>query len=264
MVNRTKAFRILTAVLLVGAVIVASRRVLRPPQAGPIYQGRTLRAWSNTPKLTRDEWRTAVRAIGTNAIPLLLEMLEEEDSAVRRSAIRLAQAQHIVPVRLIPADARHRQAEDGFKALGEDADSAVPALVQLYEHSHSEWSRNLAASVLGAMGPAAKAAVPQLVRGATGTNPVLRLTSLGALCEIHSEPDLVVPIFTNCLADPDAVARQYAIKGLGLFQKDARQAVPALLALLNDPDPDVRRCATNALWQIVPEAFRGAGAPVQP
>lgn len=197
----------------------------------------------------------------TNAIPLLLEMLSAKDSRFRRSLIiAFSKVQRLVPVRIIPADGRHRQATDGFRALGEDAGSAVPALIQLYEHSGSEWSRNLAASVLGSMGPAAKAAVPHLVGGATGTNPVLRLNSLGALYEIHSEPDLVVPIFTNCLADPDSVARQYAIKGLGLFEKDARQAVPSLLALLNDPDPDVRRCTTNALWQIDPEVFRGAVA----
>jgi len=256
MVNRTKALRTLIAVLSLASAVVTIWLVLRPAETGPKYQGKTLRAWSNTSKLTRDQWRTVVRAAGTNAIPLLLEMLEAKDSAFRRSVIALCKGQRVFPVRLISAEGRHRQATDGFQALGEDAESALPALIQLYERGPSERSRNLAACVLGSMGPVAKTAVPYLVRGAAGTNAVLRLNSLGALYEIHSMPDLVVPIFTNCLTDPDSVARQYAIKGLGLFQKDATQAVPALLVLLHDPVPDVRRCTTNALWQIDPEALR--------
>ena len=46
---------------------------------------------------------------------------------------------------------------------------------------------------------------------------------------------------------------------LGMFGRDARLAVPALVELLNDPDADVRGSATNPVKTIDPEAAAKAG-----
>jgi hypothetical protein len=47
--------------------------------------------------------------------------------------------------------------------------------------------------------------------------------------------------------------RVVATKALGRFGQDARSALPAISAALNDPEPGVRKFATNALQQIARE-----------
>lgn len=69
------------------------------------------------------------------------------------------------------------------------------------------------------------------------------------------EPDLVVPALTNCLRSTDLYLRGAALDALGKFGANARSAVPALIPELYDPDPSVRKWATNALTKVEPDYF---------
>jgi HEAT repeat protein len=66
------------------------------------------------------------------------------------------------------------------------------------------------------------------------------------------KPD--VDVLIKQLKDDDAVVRLKAAKALGKLGKKAKDAVPALTALLKDKDADVRSVAKNAL-----EAIKGGG-----
>jgi HEAT repeat protein len=90
--------------------------------------------------------------------------------------------------------------------------------------------RYCAASALKAVGPAAHAAVNALI-SALDTVP-------------GGSPALDGPV--RYYAD----VRNVAAEALGAIGSRARDAVPALKKALNDPDPDVRRAAADALQRI--------------
>src|SRR5258708_4833537 len=116
----------------------------------PVYQGERLTTWlqayalhnltpGNMAATMEREKRTdeAVRFIGTNAIPTLLRLLRAKDSALKLKFIRLAQKQHVVAIHPVPARDWNNMAERAFCQLGHDADSALPALVDIYEQNIS-------------------------------------------------------------------------------------------------------------------------------
>ena len=242
--------------------------------------GRTLSEWlqsydTNRMDLTA-EAQNAIRQMGTNVIPELLNLLGSSTSGA------------ITGWRLTCA----------FRALGPIAAPAVPALIALLQPSEPEWIRSQAAASLGFIGPVAQAAVPALI-AALGDkdNLSVRMNSIGALHRIGGDSSVLVHVFTASLDDPRADVRIWAGTGLGQFGNKAESAVPKLLEALtrrgmddegrslvglvnglesigpttNDVAPfliklfsheeeGVRRCATNALIKMDPEAAARAGA----
>jgi HEAT repeat protein len=70
----------------------------------------------------------------------------------------------------------------------------------------------------------------------------------GAVVGVPSK--IVLPLLVDATKDASANIRTLAAQGLGSLGADAKDAVPALTALLNDPDNRVRIQAQAALDQI--------------
>ena len=108
----------------------------------PHFQGRTLTQWLvdrpkyKNPFIVRRaplsvEAQRAVKAIGTNAIPILLEMIQARDSAFNTWLTSALNRQRIIGFRLQPATEQRAMAFAGFEILGEEAKAAAPALASL-------------------------------------------------------------------------------------------------------------------------------------
>ncbi len=203
-----------------------------------------------------------LREAGTNTSPYLLRMLRETDSPLKFRAVALAQKQHLLKVKLVPAENWYFFASSALEALGPDAKDAVPELIRIFQENPSSTCQIDVAELFGDIGPGAKDAVPLLVKvEATTTNQLLRATALGALSRIHAEPDLVVPVLLKTLCDTNwsARVRRQAISGLSAFGTNANTAVPAVVDFLNtQSDPADRSLAAKALKKIDPEAAAGA------
>jgi hypothetical protein len=65
-----------------------------------------------------------------------------------------------------------------FFELGRSAQNAVPALIEIANQNISRDSQYYAVYSLGCIGPAAKEAVPSLLRWTTDTNDLLRNNSV--------------------------------------------------------------------------------------
>jgi hypothetical protein len=210
----------------------------------PLYKGKPLTSWLElySPGPDRNfiedlkQANEAVRSLGTNAIPTLLQML------------RITGQDPVI------AAERNHQGAMGLQALGQTAQSAVPAVIQIYEARLSPSSERWSSYALGAIGPAAKEAIPALLRGATNADPQSRQNSLIALASMHTEPALVVAALTNAFRDEDGNVRLWACNRFGLLGNEALEARSAALAalepLLQDPDPRVRREAAAVHTKI--------------
>ncbi len=110
-----------------------------------------------------------------------------------------------------------------------------------------------AAYALGQAGPAAAAAVDPLmsILGNLGGHEYVRGTAAWALGRIGTQAEQAVPLLIETLDSAHISVRRNSPRALGAIGAPAAApAVPRLLGLLSDRDPEVRANAAMALWQI--------------
>lgn len=167
---------------------LAAWQVLRPPE--PVYEGRRLSGWLADLDLNsaRSPLRAsqAVRAMGTNALPALLRMLLVEDPLWKKGLIALNARQAYVQLHVSQAAVVRYRAVDGFRVLGASAKDEVPALMGVLNSPRDVEVRAAAAAALGAIGPAASAAIPMLLKAANTPDPHLRENAIIALASIQA------------------------------------------------------------------------------
>ncbi|MDB6068148.1 MAG: repeat protein [Pedosphaera sp.] len=251
-----KRIRILFVVLIVAVVGGIGWVVWRSDE--PVYEGRTLSEWLKDydppmPLIARGASKipaadNAVRQIGSNAIPALLHRLRAKDSGLVHRFVALALKLRVFKMKQVPAAIQWQEGYCGFRALGVDGKEAVPELIEIYEWNNLPEARYAIAGALGAIGPAAKAAVPALIRG-IGKNGILSSEAVDALGEIHSEPELTVPVLLKYLGR-DSPFRRDAAVALAHFGADAKPAVPLLLEMINNPNDSIKKVAREALIEI--------------
>jgi HEAT repeats len=242
-----KNLRIMLVVLFVTLPSTVMWQVLCPREPEPLYQGKPLSFWLNgydsgsfsgtnaALAPTRQEADTAMRHIGTNALPALLRMLRTPDSPFKDMLSNLARKQRFIKIQPpMHSEMQHFTAMWGLCAVGSEASNALPQLMEIYERHPNALSQQIVPAVLSGIGPSAQAAIPLLIKGTAHTNENVRMNSIYALGQIHAAPDLAVPALIKCLHDPSPYIRANAARSLSMFGNSARPAVPALLALLKE------------------------------
>ncbi len=154
----------------------------------PSYEGRLLHVWLADFDLygtRRPEKATeALRAIGTNALPLLTRMIRAKDSRWKSALIALNDRQSVIHFELVEARVIRYRAVEGYRILGAQARSGVAALIQIMTSELSAGVRSDVATALGSIGPDAQAAIPVLLKAADDPNPQLHRSALFALANI--------------------------------------------------------------------------------
>ena len=263
----TKPLRILTGLLLLSVVGWLAWRASGPRE--PVFEARTLTSWLDhhvassaaSPPYGSPGWKKAdeaLRRIGTNAIPMLLEMISAKDRPpIIRKLLETARSMGWTRTNYRYAVTKHEEAEYAFELLRTNAASAVPGLIRIYEENVSASSQRCAALALGHIGRGAKAALPALIRRFTHTNGEVRFYAVSAVMSIGGEPAVVIPALTSALKDPNVNVRWNAVSGLSRFGSRARSAVPDLLEMLKDQGmvggSSITQQVETALWRIAPE-----------
>ena len=251
----------------------------------------------HTPTPKQAQAAAAVRQIGTNAIPSLLRWLQYERQTpswkyqLLRIASRLPDSTFSRYVRNkaqpTPFYEIQGRAFLGFALLGDQASSAIPALLHLADDPDSNRASRAfgAISLLGSAGareiisiladpnsPKQERAVkvlasmrhagtnvspalPILVRYAHDPDPEWAWQAIYTLCNLGLEPELCFPAFTNALASTNTNLKVSTIHHLGYFGPPAvlRPLVPSLTNCLQDTNGYVRGKALEALAWIAPE-----------
>lgn len=254
--------------------------------AEPEYNGKKLGSWikefrqKRNPE-SRQHAQIAIRQIGTNALPFLLEETATLGAEWKTDLTNFTSS----PILL----ERAMNVRAGFEALGGVAkpafdplaglinndgfyaDTAAYALTQIdpqqaalvfsgiIKTNQSNFIRCAAINNLFFVGTNAGVAVTSLLscldeNGSSQEARNLRRLAVSALGNIAQRPDVVVPRLAEVLkADEFWVVRAEAAKSLGAFSNAAAPALPALRAVsTNDVNERVRKAAATAIKTIEP------------
>ncbi len=216
--------RLYAGLALLVAIVLTGLALIRQYAHLTVYQGKPLKTWAieyyagDGP--VRQRALAALQAMGSNAVPALIELLQAKDSAVR---------QHV-----------WSKGTNWPLGLRRTVLGTVPAPDAPTTHA-------VAARALEAIGPRSRAAIPALDRALQDPVPEVRLRAAAALAAIGKES---VPVLTQALADPKIDVRQAAAAGLGTIGPDASAAVLDLARRLKDQNERVRDTAARSLGRI--------------
>lgn len=243
-----KKLRILLILLFVACFCIGAIiwQMWSPSVPDPIYKGKPLSYWltgfvpdpvtGTNPPPPQVKWeaaREAVQHLGTNALPLLLQILREPDHPLKERLCALAAKQHFIKIHQpVPAFIRKHRAINALSELRTNVIPVISQMMEIYDRHPGVLSDQIVPGVLSMLGPPAEIAIPMLIRGTSHTNAFVRQNSALALGNIHAQPELVVPVLIRCLQDPFPNVQANASFSLGQFGSKARPAVPAMLQLL--------------------------------
>jgi hypothetical protein len=272
--TRTRRTRFLLSMLLIIVSSILAYQLFRSQTSG--HQGKSLDDWlnqyannismdpqSDEAKSATYEARNAIREIGTNALPYLITLVKAHDSSFKVKVIMLLQKQSFMPWHPRTAADYHRMAGAGFEALGSSAAPTVDMLTGLLDNPDAG-VRVTAAAALQEIGPSAKSAVPSLLRHLGDKDLNVTLRCITALSEVRQCPETVVPalaalIGTSKFGSQQPIVTLISINAVAAFGSQAKAAVPAIRAHLNDNDFDIRASATDSLMTIDPDSANESG-----
>jgi hypothetical protein len=243
----------------------------------PVYNGKPFSAWaeqwgsnhwqsysSADAKKADQEAEAAIRHVGTNGIPFLLDLMRARESALKTKLRTKLSRSWQARLHLEDRSGRLKLiGAHGLAALGTNAGPAIPGLMEMVsmEMIRVPPDRDegyLPIFTLGFMGSAAEPAVPLLIQCLTNRDESIRLEAAHRLGQINRRPDIVVPALMHYLQlrkqDNGNAERVAAIESIGMFGTNASVAASSLVLFLRDSDPSIRQAATNWLPQIDSEA----------
>ena len=286
--------RRLGLIVVLGVAITAAA-FFAPRPREPVCQGKRLSVWLrelDNASLTVDSHNRAVEAvrqIGSNGVPILIEMLHSSDSWLKRKLIELAGKQSWIRFHFTTAKERRCRAFRAIEVLGPAAHAAIPTLMELLNDNDLEtWPkamiclagigpeamlpliqamtnatpqvRGRAIIGLGMLSCNAQAAVPALVqRLESDRDDRVRACAANALGLIRKEPQVVVPNLIKNLRDANPTIRAQVALALGMYGAEAKAACSVLVELDRDEDQFVRDAAAKALKEIDSETAVEAG-----
>jgi HEAT repeat protein len=217
-------------IALLGAGITVAAWVAWLKTRPALYDGKTIRDWAMLvaapdPKV-RDEVRSEFKRLGSNAVPVLSQMVRERDPAFRTAMWSIA--------------------------------PRLPGSLRRLALRNIAWTnavevRVAAARSLAIVGPEATGAIPALDHALRDRELRVRLEAATALGWIGRES---VPVLMHGLEDRNPEIRNASAYGLGLIGQDAKPAIPLLTQALQDQDQQVRYSAAYSLSLIQPKRPR--------
>ena len=202
----------------------------------PSYNGKPLSEWllilkigqtSTGERVETPVAEEAIRQMGTNAIPTLLDILGATSGNKERVLGRAKSKgfRDMFHNKNVPLDDLRDTAVQGFGILGTNAVSAIPQINKLFR----DWETcSPAAQALAELGSEGCAA---LTNGLHNPNADIRGVTIWAIGEKSSiDSNTITRLMISCLNDPQN--REDAARYLG--GKDPAVAIPALIPLLDE------------------------------
>lgn len=202
----------------------------------------------------------ALTRIGPAAKPALLEALKSEDGMARAGAARALGGMGPAAKEAIPGlveNLRRDQPDERretIDALGLIGPDAAPALGEALG-SDQALVRAGAALALAQIGRGAQGVAAKVAEvAARETDPVVRAALFSAVPKVGVEPARAVELLIAGVKDDNDVVRHGAINAIYLLRSANAQLIPALVALLPDPNTAWSERAAVVLGRLGPSA----------
>ena len=265
--------------LFVLLIAVVSFTVILLTPGEPAYEGKTLSEWLDQIDLdaridTNSPAAKAIRHMGTNAVPHLLELMQPDISPEEQEKLEFGEPTSGI----FPRQFFHQEAAVAFGFLGPVAESAIPELSRLLRAPGELGYR--AGWALGGVGPKGTDVLIDALAdesievqrhamhglGASQTadnrhitailenmeNPNLRSLALGAQGRARQAPSRTIPVLIGVLRSTNKFERSTAMHSLRHYRAAGKPAIPALFAITNMSErPNVRW----AISEIDPSAL---------
>lgn len=214
----------------------------------PVYRGKTLSAWlderhepSPGSVVLTKEAEAAVRAIGADAIPSLMNWLRASDSSGDQVASRVV-TRLGVPLRVPGSYEMQERAAYGLAALGPVAKPVFPEIAMIaLKDARNEGQR---INAINALTNCDADTMRLLAAGLKDPDRNIRLSAISALFHIRVAPDEVcLPALEGALEDQDAQVRASACGTITRFEEE----LEACAAGLERDDPTYRARAARIL-----------------
>jgi len=252
--------------IILAAILVCTLCFRPVARKEPVYRGKTLTQWlkqlddgqafgissGRLPSFTSPQIEAAesIRAIGTNALPLLLEDIHahpsEKDMWIQFNR-KLERRWNLGLADVTAKDRVRWRAAQGLSALGPLAKPAVPELTHLLFTNYFHSSIKEAAYALAGIGPDG---IAILTNSLQPTNEWSGMCAIWALGQHPAAGTNVIPFLISATTSSSEGTACGAIQVLGLFHVDAEHVLPALTNALSSSNAAVRGDAARALWEF--------------
>jgi HEAT repeat protein len=251
---------ILLSILLCGLVIAFIAGIYFPSQ--PIFNGRTLENWLTIHLYAnyapgnagqKEEAESAIRQVGTNAIPALLSWISQPGALrikLGGTINRFPKALGSVRAeRAIVGDAldRAKLATEGFRVLGQSAASAVPRLFEIANITNSTIPSANAVTALAYIGPPALESLAKLARDTKHPRRIEAMQEIQLIIEHMPDPSWAAPLVIPLIQDK---ARAIASSAIGAMDHMGPQALEPLAAAARNPLHPARVLAMETLINV--------------
>jgi hypothetical protein len=211
----------------------------------PTYQGRPASCWllGFTPgSSNRDEATRAFNAMGSNAMPCIIQNLHARDSMLRAKAHTIARRFSLNLFSYTPASTRTIGALNALNHVGPARVAAAPEMEPLFDTPYGGY----ACEALSRMG---SAGLWPLAKALNSTNPVTHSVARSRFEYSPVDADTQLAILAAKLNEPVPETRRMAARALGI----ARLRTNAVLVLephLTDPDLITRRFVVTNICRV--------------
>ena len=261
--------------LILTSAVICLTAIQSAPAAEPAYDGKELSEWllalhadlsdEETVAATQQNVepaklleqkqsraQEAIRQIGTNGLPTLLDIIsvEQWDRKKVLGKLKSKDFQKAAGNKDIPTEVFRGLAVDGFGILGTNAEPAIPQLTKLLHESPE--CRPEVASALAQIGSKGFA----VLTNAMNDEDLVAALVFTIGQKGGGDVKTVTRILISALKNPDPQVRGTAAEFLA--GKDASLAVPALIPILDDREGYPRQRATIALESFGPVAKSAA------
>ncbi len=142
-----------------------------------------------------------------------------------------------------------------FAKTGDDSNQIIAIASALLGSRPRADAQVSAARVLGALGPAARTAVPAIADLLTASPPAVRVAAIASLGSIGANDSATELALSRMVGDRESVVREAALEALRAVRARASTILGAAIPALTDTAPSVREQAAYTVGALQPLPF---------